>query len=217
MARLHLFVEGQTEQTFASVVLAPHLANYGVYLGKAILTGNKYETIKNIVGKLLAQEKGTDIFFSTMIDLYAIGKQFPDLAEAEKLRHLPQKRVELLEKSFGEAIGDPRFIPYFQLHEYEAYLFVAPHYFSHYYDNYEKEIAALEAIAAQYETPELINDGVHSSPSKRILAHLPRYKKPLMGAEIARQIGLEAIRAKCPHFSGWLSHLEKLGDKKSQD
>ena len=150
-------------------------------------------------------------------DLYAIGTQFPGLAKAEKLRHLPQERVESLEKSFGEAIGDARFIPYLQLHEYEAYLFTAPRYFSHYYDHHEKEIAALEAIAAQYETPELINDGTSSSPSKRILAYLPRYKKPLMGAEIARQIGLEAIRGKCPHFSAWVSRLEKLGDKKCQD
>jgi len=32
MARLYLFAEGQTEQTFADTVLKPHLANIGVYL-----------------------------------------------------------------------------------------------------------------------------------------------------------------------------------------
>lgn len=31
MVRLYLFAEGQTEQTFANIVLSPHLANHGVY------------------------------------------------------------------------------------------------------------------------------------------------------------------------------------------
>ena len=30
MPRLYLFAEGWTEQTFASTVLSPHLANHGV-------------------------------------------------------------------------------------------------------------------------------------------------------------------------------------------
>lgn len=29
MIRLYLFAEGQTEQTFASNLMTPHLANYG--------------------------------------------------------------------------------------------------------------------------------------------------------------------------------------------
>ena len=32
MPRLHMFVEGITEQVFADTVLKPHLANHGVYL-----------------------------------------------------------------------------------------------------------------------------------------------------------------------------------------
>ena len=37
MARLHLFAEGLTEQTFADTVLKPHLANFGVYMQKPTL------------------------------------------------------------------------------------------------------------------------------------------------------------------------------------
>lgn len=37
MVRLHLFVEGQTEQTFADKVLRPHLANFEVYMDKPVL------------------------------------------------------------------------------------------------------------------------------------------------------------------------------------
>ena len=35
MPRLHMFVEGTTEQVFADTVLKPHLANHGVYLHRA--------------------------------------------------------------------------------------------------------------------------------------------------------------------------------------
>jgi hypothetical protein len=226
MARIYLFAEGPTEQTFATDVLSPHLANMGVYLDHAILIahakkggithrggGRKYIPMRNDILRFLAQEKGRDVFFTTMIDLYAIPTEFPGLEEAEKLRHLPNKRVESLEQAFAEDIGDSRFIPYIQLHEYEAYLFSDPAQFSFFYEHHEKAISALKAIADGNATPELINDGPHSAPSKRIIAEIPDYDdaKPVVGPGVAALIGLDVIRAKCPHFAVWLSRLEQLG------
>jgi len=226
MPRLYLFAEGQTERTFADTMLKPHLANLGVYLHPPILIahakkkgrihrggGRKYVPMKNDILRLLAQEKGGDVFFTTMIDLYAIPAEFPGLAEAEKLRHLPDKRVEALEQAFTRDIDDPRFVPYIQLHEYEAYLFSDPTCFGYFYDHHEKQIAALKAIADEYDTPELIDDGQHSAPSKRIIAELPDYEgaKSAVGPQVAERIGLKVIRAKCPHFARWLSQLEKIG------
>ena len=168
--------------------------------------------MKNDIQRFLAQEKDGDVFFTTMIDLYAIHAEFPGLAEADKLRHMPDKRVEALEHAFAEDIGDGRFIPYIQLHEYEAYLFSDPTWFGYFYDHSERQIAALEAIADTYSTPELINDGPQSAPSKRIIAKLPDYEdaKAAVGPQVAELIGLETIRNKCPHFAAWLSRLEKL-------
>lgn len=96
MARLYLFAEGQTEQTFADLVLKPHLANLGVYLQGPVLIahakkkrivhrggGRNYLPMKNDIRRLLAQEKSKKVFFTTMIDLYAIHAEFPGLAEAE--------------------------------------------------------------------------------------------------------------------------------------
>jgi hypothetical protein len=169
--------------------------------------------MKNDILRKLAQEKGDDVFFTTMIDLYAIHPQFPGLDEAEKLRHLPYKRVEHLEQHFAQDIGDSRFVPYIQLHEYEAYLFADPTWFEYFYNHHTSEIAALQAIANSKDTPELINDGHHSAPSKRIIAHLPDYEgaKPIVGPQVAELIGLDVIRRKCPHFSAWLLRLEQLG------
>ncbi len=226
MVRLYLFAEGSTEQTFADTVLKPHLAKVGVYLHPPVLIahakkkgtvhrggGRKYEPMKNDIRRFLAQEKSKDVFFTTMIDLYAIHAKFPGLDEAEKLRHLPNKRVEALEQAFGTDINDVRFVPYIQLHEYEAYLFSDPTQFGFFYDQYKEEILALKAIADEYATPELINDGPYSAPSKRIIAKLPDYEgaKSVVGPQVAELIGLDVIRSKCPHFAAWLSRLEQLG------
>ncbi|MDY6784643.1 MAG: DUF4276 family protein [Cyanobacteriota bacterium] len=82
------------------------------------------------------------------------------------------------------------------------------------YQGRDREIAALQAILNKYETPELINDGADSAPSKRIIAQFPEYKrgKANDGPQLAESIGLETIRSKCPHFNAWLSKLEALGD-----
>lgn len=227
MARLYLFAEGPTELTFADTVLKPHLANLGVYLHPPVLVahtkkrgrvhrggGRKYVPMKNDILRFLAQEKAGGVFFTTMIDLYAIHADFPGLAEAEKLRHMPDKRVEALEQAFAKDICDSRFVPYIQLHEYEAYLFSDPTWFRYFYNHHENQIAALKAIADSHATPELIDDGPHSAPSKRIIAELPDYQdaKSAVGPQVAELIGLDVIRDKCPHFAAWLSGLEKLGE-----
>jgi hypothetical protein len=58
--------------------------------------------------------------------------------------------------------------------------------------------------------PEDINDGLRTAPSKRILAVMPGYQKTFHGPLIACDIGLEPIRAACPHFDGWLKAIESL-------
>ena len=225
MPRLYLFAEGQTEQTFADNMLKLHLAYRRVYLQASVLVaharkkgrvhrggGCRYMPMKNDILRFLAQEKGGDVFFTTMIDLYSIPADFPGLTEAEKLRHLPMKRVEGLERAFADDIGDGRFVPYIQLHEYEAYLFSDVNCFRYFYENHERQIAALKTIADGYATPELIDDGQHSAPSKRIIQELPDYKdaKSALGPQIAARIGLDRIREECPHFAAWLSRLEQL-------
>jgi hypothetical protein len=226
MVRLYLFAEGQTEQTFADTLLKPHLAAKGVYLHKPVLIaharkkgrvhrggGRKYVPMKNDILRFLSQEKGRDVFFTTMIDLYAISFEFPGLEKAEELRFDPNKHVKCLEQAFADDIGDPRFIPHIQLHEYEAYLFSDPECFRYFYDHRKKEIAALQTIANEHSTPELIDDGPHSAPSKRIIEKFPDYEgaKAVLGPEVAQLIGLDMIRSKCPHFASWLSQLESLG------
>jgi hypothetical protein len=226
MARLYIFVEGRTEQTFADTVLRPHLENTGVYVQGLILIahakkkgrvhrggGRNYAAMRNDIVRLVSQKKAADVFFTTMIDLYSIHTAFPGLEDGEKVRHIPETRVEVLERAFENDIGDPRrFIGYIQLHEFEAILFCEPARLAFFFNRRHREIQALEAIANAHASPELIDDGEHSAPSKRIIAHIPEYgsAKSTLGPKIAELIGIDAIRAKCPHFNRWLSRLENL-------
>lgn len=215
MARLYLFAEGQTEQTFADTVLSAHLANYGVYLQGAVLIaharrkgrvhrggGRRYLPMKNDILRFTSQEHVTDVFFTSMIDLYAIHSDFPGLGDADKLRHDPYQRVEFLQAAWAQDIADPRFIPFIQLHEYEAYLFTEPGEFEFFYSGAKKQIAKLREIADSYRSPELIDDGQHTAPSKRIVAAFPDYEaaKAAIGPQVGELIGIQAIRNKCPHF-----------------
>lgn len=225
MARLYLFAEGQTEQTFAHNLIGPHLAQYNVFMNKPVLIaharkkgivhrggGWNYTPMKNDIVRFLKQDRDENTFFTTMIDLYAIHSGFPGLAEAESMRQNPLERVEFLEQKFADDIGDRRFIPYIQLHEYEAYLFSETACFEYLSAGNEKGIETLRNILGQYGTPELINDGPQTAPSKRIIAQFPDYgqAKSTFGPQLAERIGLQLIRSKCQHFHEWLTKLESL-------
>lgn len=179
--------------------------------------GRRYGPMKNDILRFAAQETSRDVFFTSMIDLYAIHADFPGLDHAEKMRHLPYERVQFLENAWRNDIADPRFLPFIQLHEFEAYLFAAPAAFDLFYANAEKQIARLQAIADSRESPELINDGQDTAPSKRIAAEIPDYAggKATIGPQVGARIGLDTIRGKCPHFDTWLTSLENLGQRRA--
>ena len=97
MPRLHLFAEGRTEQVFATQVLQPHLANFDVWLHNPMLVaharkkgrthrggGRHFAPMQKDIVRLLKDDDGTDVYFTTMIDLYALYNDFPGRSEAEK-------------------------------------------------------------------------------------------------------------------------------------
>ena len=225
MVRLHVFVEGQTEQTFADTVLKPHLANWGVYVSKPVLVaharkkgrvhrggGRNFMAMQSDIRRRLEQESGNEVFFTTMIDLYGLHRNFPGFEAAELMRHDPYKRVEALEKAWSDETGDRRFIPFIQLHEFEAYLISDVSRLGVFFDNAEPRIVRLRGEINDVDSPELIDDGQHTSPSKRIIAQFPEYDglKATVGPQAAERIGLAAIRSKCPHFAAWVRRLENL-------
>ena len=144
-----------------------------------------------------------------MIDLYALHEGFPGAEAAQRHRRNPYRRVEALEEAWANETGDLRFIPHIQLHEYEAYLFTDLSVLSSYYEGQERR---LKRSVGCFNSPEMINDGPHTAPSKRIIDYFPRYDsdKLTVGVQAAARIGLPRIRRGCPHFARWVERLEGL-------
>ena len=225
MARLHLFAEGTTELVFARDVLAPHLGHFGVYLQNPVLIaharrkrrvhragGRSFQRMQNDIERRIQEDQGTDLYFTTMVDLYALHCDFPGRQEADRLRHIPYQRVKYFEESWRYVTADRRFIPFIQLHEFESYLFTDVTKLPEFLDGPERGVRELQRVADGVSSPELIDDGQHTAPSKRITAQFPGYKrlKTTVGPQMAKLIGLQTIRSVCPHFDEWLCRLEQL-------
>lgn len=225
MRRLNVLTEGQTEEGFVNEVLAPHLATYGVVACARCVTTRRdrrrpdrvhrgglpsYAKASGDLKRWMAED-GSGAF-TTMFDLYALPDDFPNSEAAARLVD-PYARVRTLEEAMFADIGDRRLIPYIQLHEFEALLLADPAKLDWEYLDHAGKIARLVTLADSYESPELINDGPDTAPSKRIIAEIEeyRYQKASVGPLVAHRIGIARMRERCPHFAGWLERLESLG------
>jgi hypothetical protein len=68
------------------------------------------------------------------------------------------------------------------------------------FDDDPAVIDAIAKIAASHATPEDIDDGPMTAPSKRLCDVFAAYQKALHGPLAVAAIGLDRIRATCPHF-----------------
>lgn len=218
--RLYVTTEGQSERKFAEEVLRPHLANrYIDVRARVVVTNRKlgkrggiidYDKIRGDLHRLMLEDQQAEARFTTMIDLYALPDQFPGWTNAKQLSH-PHDRIRVLEESLKTDFADHRFLPYIQLHEFEALLYCD-------LSQLQKRISGSEAglrkLAHEVKdiSPEEINEGAATAPSKRIIRHVPIYEKSKVrvGAAAAAAIGLPALRSKCPHFNSWIKSLEAL-------
>ena len=220
--RLNFVVEGQTEETFVNQTLRPHLADRYVYVSaRCVMTGQKggfkyrgglgsYAQAKKDIDLWMKQDLNSDARFTTMFDLYALPKDFPDYEVATR-ENDPYARVGRLEDALSHDVSDWRFVPYIQLHEFEALLFADPTKLS---EQFECDSATIDRLVEMAERckPELIDDGEDTAPSKRIIGEIPEYaySKASAGPLAAQGIGLTVLREKCAHFGNWLGKLEAL-------
>ncbi len=218
--RLYITVEGQTEKKFAEEILTPHLAVYSIDVKcRVILTNRKlgarggilnFNMMRKDLLRLMSGDGSTEGRFTTMVDLYGLPTEFPGWKEAQT-KCLPKEKVGVLEAALQVELNDTRFLPYIQLHEFEALLYCDLPELQRRIDNSDKAFMTLAKEVSHLE-PEAINEGVATAPSKRIIHHVPIYErlKVRVGAPAAAAIGLAMLREKCPHFNGWVSKLENL-------
>lgn len=211
MKRLYIIVEGQSEQEFVNTLIAPYFNQLGIYSVTPILirTSNRgrggfvnYEHLKNDVSKLLLS-KSNDFVVSMFVDFF----RCPVLPHKERYEEIidHKEKADEMEKCIGDDISDNRFIPYIQLHEFEALLYSSNVGFEAYFS--DKEQQQTKMIIDEYPNPEDINSSPEKAPSKRLLAIKNDYDKVIEGNMIASEVGLEQIMNKCPRFKAWIYTL----------
>ncbi len=228
MSRVLLLAEGQTERALAEAVLAPCLAEKGVWLYPRIVGkpghkgGNSFSTVLGELKSLLLQEPSSTV--TMFFDYYGLPDDWPGLSLSKGKRRdaiALEEIAEYLESSIGAKVAESmgasfnpaRFIPYVQLHEVESLLFAGPAEMAAVFQRPELKVRFSEIVEACGGC-ERIDDGPHTAPSKRILQIFPRYKKGsgvnAHAYRIAQRIGVDKIREACPHFNEWMEKLERL-------
>ncbi|MCD8287785.1 MAG: DUF4276 family protein [Porphyromonadaceae bacterium] len=225
---LNILCEGQTEENFVSKVLKPYLkASEIIVKPQLLVTSRKKKTEGGLFSyrqakrdlilwfKQVSQRKSETHYFTTMLDLYELPNDFPGVQEAQSIADSYTK-VQRIEKAFADDIQMQiaRFIPYIQLHEFEALLFCDIEKLKDRYPGCKNEIDCLkqELTTKFHDKPELVNSGQDTAPSKRIIQAIEgtrkyHYNKPNSGAYVTAAIGMEALMSKCPHFAGWVEKL----------
>jgi Domain of unknown function (DUF4276) len=213
MIRVNIFVEGQTEETFGRDVLAPNLSEKNIYPNAILISTSRqskgglvsYRKVKGQLDKKCKEDRNA--YVTTLFDLFQLPTDFPGFQEAAEIAD-PFKRSHYLQQQMESDLGHQNFFGNFMVHEFESILYSDPTKFSDYFE--ESVVDILQSERNAFETPEHINGGQSTSPSKRILKHCPKYQKPTDGPQIAQDIGIEAIRKECRHFNQWLERLESL-------
>jgi len=227
MSDLAVIVEGQTEKTFVETLLAAHLGSRGITTwarlpGQVAPQGGvrAWPSVRAVITRTLRERRGR--VCTTMFDFCGMPHEWPGRAEAVPMPsnrrgdHVEQAMIDDLAAHAGEAFQKELFIPYVQVHEFEALLFsdvdkmaevlaqVSP-------EDRGRLAARFKDILDEAGPPEAINDGWETCPSRRISGIVPRYKKPTFGPLVGGRIGLDVLRVQCPHFGQWLTRLESLG------
>ena len=217
MKRCLMLVEGQTEERFVKDVLCPVFEPRGVFLFPTILTTKVVKSGPNFKGGVTNYAKlradlsklllDTGAVVTTMIDYYGLPEDTPGMRDRPLAS--ARDRVMDVEAAIYNDVGAPRnFTPFLALHEFEALLF-ADHEITAATIPAREKAAELLAVAGGL-APEDINENRETAPSKRLQKVFPSFKKTLHGPTAAKRIGLEAIRARCPHFDSWITRLEQF-------
>jgi hypothetical protein len=227
MKYLNIIVEGSSEEVFVNDLLVNHFASLNIFVSaRKIKTGwdrlnnkpakgglLKYIKFRNDVLRWIESDRNHHQFwYTSMLDLYAFPKDelSPYNTTIQAIID-PYKKIVALETAIAKDINHPKFIPYVQLHEFEAFLLVEPDRLITMYPSGQSGINKLKRDIGD-RRPEEINESQQTAPSKRIIKYLPDYEgqKAQVGPLVAQDIGLTILRKNCPHFNDWITRLEKI-------
>lgn len=218
MKRLVFIVEGETEEAFVNTILRPYFQGCGLYNSvqcfkiKHTQGGmHKYSYVRNDVLNTIYEH---DVVVTTMFDLYALPHSFPGYEESQTIDdHL--KRVVFLEAKMKEDLEQKQnrqfnnYIPYIQLHEFEALAFSSTNGFEALFEDNEMNYKGICEVIETFPNPENINDLPETAPSKRMQKLIRGYNKVAYGISLIEYTGIDIILRKCPHFRYWIENLKR--------
>jgi hypothetical protein len=216
--KLNITTEGEAELKFAKNTLAIYLSRFDIdTFARSVKTSTgsrggitTYQKAKNDIQAWLKQNPSSEWKFTTMFDLYRLPGDFPGYRDA-LTKNDPYEKVRVLEDAFKKDIDDYRFIPYIQLHEFEALIFADPEKLNLEFPDKEKAIQKLVEMA-RGKNPELIDDDPDTAPSKRIIKEIRVFEKnkSTSGPNVVESIGIPVLKNKCRHFSEWITKMEGI-------
>ena len=212
MKTVIIICEGPTEEVFCRNLLSQYLQN-SCRIEIRLLGGNcNWQRIRDMAEKALKQQKNALV--TTFFDYYGVKtKKFPNWKETVGINKANvRERIEILENGMIEEIDSNlryRFIPYVQLHEFEALLFNNIEVFDEMFEFEQYDRAELLNVFNEFPDPKMIDQGTETSPSHRLIKIIPAYRKVIQGNAIAEKIGIEQIRQKNKHFNDWIEQLIK--------
>ena len=204
-----ILCEGETEDLFVRNVLSPYLQNRNVYTETVILGGvSRYAGIKKDLQTLGKCKKYG--LLTTMLDYYKLPQDVPGVKDCKETE--PCRIAEYIEKRIYDDLKDSikiqGFVPYIQMHEFEALLFSDVDCFEKCNGIKPKMITELKSEVGYFDTPEHVNNSEQTAPSKRIKRIIRSYQKTADGISIAQAIGIETMIERCTHFANWIKELE---------
>ena len=162
-----------------------------------------FQHLANDVNKILANEPNAIV--TTFIDFFRCPNNMPKYEEAI-LKSNHQEAVEIIEEGMTDLFNNHQFIPYIQLHEFEALLFSSDKGFKAYWE--DDLVKKAVEIIEEFPNPEDINSRPEKAPSKRIIEIKSNYEKVAEGNLLALEIGIGEILKRCPRFHAWIENLK---------
>lgn len=214
--KLIILVEGDSELRFIKTQVIPFLyarstGFWSIDACKIISNrqlnkkgGNiSYEYLNNDIHKFV--KNGYNVI-TTFLDFFRLPSNFPGYTTDGSMIDQIESAMVVDFKSWNSSLSE--LIPYIQKYEFEALLFSSMDGFEYLLDD-DKRLSQIRSIINSFATPEEINGGPSTAPSKR-LANIFNYNKVADSSDVLEIIGIDVIRARCPRFSQWLDKLTKV-------
>lgn len=217
MKHVFLAVEGQSEERFYKSVLADYLKTTH-FLEVTVMPNKKNQTSRKYKGGKIQYDtcvKNINRFIRSashcekivlIFDFYGLHESFLDGYKGVENTH---EKLIYIKQRLCSDINHQKFYPYFQMHEFEAFLFADPREIATHYGKSNLKVELNNILKEFHYNPEEINNSKDTSPSHRIIGFFPEYEfgKTTDGVVIAKNIGINKIREMCPSFREFLQAI----------